>query len=340
MSIKIAVIGATGIVGSIFLEILSESDMKIERVDAVASSVGSHVSFGDKDVPVQAVESYNFSSVDVVIFATSADISRIYVPKALKAGCFVIDKSSLYRLEKNIPLVVPEVNGDDVDWEVSKLIANPNCMTTAIVMALKPLQTLSSIKRVVATTFQSTSGAGRKAMDELFQQTRGVFMGSDPTLESFPKQIAFNVIPQIDDIDEKSGDTEEERKISAEAQKILGTHDLKITATCVRTPVFIGHCAALNIEFEDDLGVSQIRSALKSFPGVLVMDKREDGGYITPQEASGENEVFISRIRKDQTQDNTINLWLVCDNLRKGAALNAYQILERIYEENFIPTAS
>ena len=339
MSIKIAIIGATGIVGSIFLEILSESNMKIERVDAVASSAGSHVSFGEKEIPVQAVENYHFSDVDVAIFATSADISRIYVPKALKAGCFVIDKSSLYRLEKNIPLVVPEVNGDHIDWETSKLIANPNCMTTAIVMALKPLQSLSPIKRVVATTFQSTSGAGRKAMDELFQQTRGVFMGSDPTLENFPKQIAFNVIPQIDDINEKSGDTEEEIKISLESEKILET-TLKITATCVRTPVFIGHCACLNIEFEDELSLSEIKSTLKSFPGVLIVDKREDGGYITPQEAAGEDEVFISRIRKDHSQDNTINLWLVCDNLRKGAALNAYQILERIYQENFIPKVS
>jgi aspartate-semialdehyde dehydrogenase len=336
MSVKIAVVGATGIVGSIFLEILSQCEINIAHVDAIAStsSVGASVSFGDKEILVHAIETYDFKNVDVVIFATSTDISRIYIPRALKAGCFVIDKSSLHRLENNVPLVIPEINGDDVDWNHAKLISNPNCMVTAITMALKPLDNLSPIRRVVATTFQSVSGAGKRAMDELFQQTRGVFMGSDIENDSFPKQIAFNVIPQIGDIDEKSGETEEEVNISMEAQKILG-HEFAITATCVRTPVFIGHCASLNIELEDDFTVTQIRNALKKFPGVLVVDKYDDGGYITPQEAAGENEVFISRIRKDMSYPNTINLWVLTDNLRKGAALNAYQILERIYQEHF-----
>lgn len=335
MSIKIAVVGATGIVGSVLFEILSESDMHIERMDAIAStsSIGSHLSFREKDIPVQAIENYDFSTTNVVVFAVSSDISRLYIPKALKAGCFVIDKSTLHRLEEHVPLVIPEINGNHVDWKSTKLIANPNCMVTAIAMALKPLHDLSPLQRVVATTFQSVSGAGKGAMDELFHQTRGVFMGGDIKIENFPKQIAFNVIPEISHF-LSNGETEEEEKITQETQKILG-FDLKITATCVRVPVFTGHSASLNIEFEDEISIPVIKSALKSFPGILVVDKREEGGYITPQEASGENEVFVSRIRKDQSQDHTINLWVLTDNLRKGAAWNAFQILELIYEENF-----
>lgn len=334
---KIAVVGATGIVGSVFLEILSQSDLTLERVDAVASSSsGASVSFGDEELPVFSAEAYDFSSVDVAVFATSSDISRIYIPKALHAGCFVIDKSDLYRLDKNVPLVIPEINGDDIDWDHAKLFCNPNCMVTAIAMALKPLETLSPVVRVVGTTFQSVSGAGRRAMDELFNQTRGVFMGSDIENESFMKQIAFNIIPQIGDIDEKTGQSDEETKIEQEAQKLLDK-DFPISITCVRVPVFIGHCASLNIEFEDDLTAALVRNTLKKSPGILVVDKpQEDGGYVTPQEVAGENEVFISRVRKDPNYPNTINLWVLTDNLRKGAALNAYQILERIYQEHFI----
>ena len=333
MNIHIAVVGATGIVGHTFFEILSESSLKFSKIDALASaaSLGTSITFGEGELKIKTLEDYDFKGVDIVVFATSDLVSQTYVPKALKAGCCVVDKSSFYRMDENTPLIVPEINGDLIDIQKHKLFANPNCMTTGIVMALKPLLDLSDIKRMVVTTYQSVSGAGKSAMDELFQQTRGVFIGSEKESHCFPKQIAFNLIPQIDSFI-SDGRTEEEVKIQEETLKILG-EVFSISVTCVRVPVFIGHCASLNIEFAEEVGVHEARSVFKKFPNLLVVDQREEGGYVTPQEIAGENEVFVSRIRKDDSRENTLNLWIAFDNLRKGAAYNAFQIVEKIYEQ-------
>ena len=331
MSYVVAVIGATGNVGREMLNILAERNFPVARVDAVASrrSQGKEVSFGDKTLKCQALEFYDFAAADIALFACGSGPAEEYAPKAAAAGCVVIDNSSLYRMEADVPLIVPEVNPADLaGYTQRNIIANPNCSTAQLVVALKPLHDIAKIRRVVVSTYQSVSGAGNAAMDELFAQTRAVFVNDDLTREHFTKQIAFNVISHID-VFRDNGDTKEEWKMVAETKKIVDTR-IKVTATCVRVPVFVGHSESINIEFEDFLDEDEARDILREAPGVMVIDKREDGGYVTPVEAAGDYATFISRIRQDSTIDNGINLWCVSDNLRKGAALNAVQIAETL----------
>ncbi|MEE9346564.1 MAG: aspartate-semialdehyde dehydrogenase [Robiginitomaculum sp.] len=329
MGYRYAVIGATGNVGTEMLEILSESDLEIDEIFAVASrrSVGREVSFGDKLIKCLDLETFDFSKIDVALMSAGGDISKKWSPIIAKAGAIVIDNSSAWRMDPDVPLVVPEVNADEVLNAKKGIIANPNCSTIQMVVALKPLHDRAKIKRVVVSTYQSVSGGGKKNMDELWEQTKSVFHPQDtfPPV-NFPKQIAFNVIPHID-VFMDSGDTKEEWKMKAETKKILDP-SIKVTATCVRVPTFVGHAEALNIEFENELCADDARDLLRESPGLMVIDKREDGGYVTPIECVGEYATFVSRIRDDSTQDNTINLWVVSDNLRKGAALNSVQIAE------------
>ncbi|MBI1220634.1 MAG: aspartate-semialdehyde dehydrogenase [Rhodobacteraceae bacterium] len=330
MGYRVVVAGATGNVGREMLNILAEREFPVDEIAALASrkSMGTEVSFGDKTLKTKDLDTFDFTGWDIALFAIGSDATKIYAPKAAAAGCVVIDNSSLYRYDPAIPLVVPEVNPEAVEQYTNKMIiANPNCSTAQMVVALKPLHDRARIKRVVVSTYQSVSGAGKEGMDELWNQTKGMYVpGQEVAPKKFPKQIAFNVIPHID-VFLEDGQTKEEWKMVAETKKILDK-SIKVTATCVRVPVFVGHSEAINIEFEDHLDEAEARDILREAPGILVVDKREAGGYITPIECVGEYATYISRIRQDPTIDNGINLWCVSDNLRKGAALNAVQIAE------------
>jgi aspartate-semialdehyde dehydrogenase len=335
MSYVVAVVGATGNVGREMLNILSERKFPVSRVDVLASrrSQGREVSFGDKTLKIQALEFYDFAKADIALFACGSGPTKTYAPKAAEAGCVVIDNSSLYRMEKDVPLIVPEVNPDDIaGYSKRNIIANPNCSTAQLVVALKPLHDISPIRRIVVSTYQSVSGAGNEAMDELFTQTRAVFVNDELKRENFTKQIAFNVIPHIGDFN-KVGGTTEEQKMVDETHKMLDPK-IAVTVTCVRVPVFVGHSEAVNIEFSAPLSVTKARKALEDAPGLLVVDRREDGGYVTPIECVGEYETFVSRLREDSSVENGLNMWVVSDNLRKGAALNAVQIAELLIEKH------
>lgn len=331
MGYKVVVVGATGNVGREMLNILAERTFPIDEIAAVASSRshGTEIEFGDTGqmLKVQNIEHFDFTGWDMALFAAGSEPTKIYAPKAAAAGCVVIDNSSLYRMDPDVPLIVPEVNPDAIDGYTKRnIIANPNCSTAQMVVALKPLHDAAVIKRVVVSTYQSVSGAGKEGMDELFEQTRAIFVNDEKSIKKFTKQIAFNVIPHIDSFLD-DGSTKEEYKMVAETKKILDPK-IKVTATCVRVPVFVGHSESINIEFENELSADQARDILREAPGIMVVDKREDGGYVTPVECVGDYATFISRIRDDSTVDNAINLWCVSDNLRKGAALNAVQIAE------------
>jgi len=330
MSFKVAVVGATGNVGREMLNILAERGVPAANVVAVASerSVGVEVSYGEDDVlKVEDLDRYDFNGIDIGLFSPGAKVSAVHAPRAAKAGTVVIDNTSQFRMDPDVPLVVPEVNPEAIAQYTKRgIIANPNCSTIQMVVALKPLHDLARIKRVVVATYQSVSGAGREAMDELFTQTRGVYVNDVPKKEHFTKQIAFNVIPHID-VFMEDGATKEEWKMAVETRKILDP-DIAVAATCVRVPVFIGHAEAVNVEFERPITVEEARAALKHFPGVSVLDHRVDEGYVTPQEVAGEDPVFVSRIRRDTTVPNGLSFWVVADNLRKGAALNAVQIAD------------
>jgi len=327
---RIVVVGATGNVGREMLNILDERKFPIEELAVLASrrSMGTEVAFGEKTMKTGDLDTFDFTGWDMALFAVGSEATKQYAPKAAKAGCVVIDNSSLYRYDPQVPLIVPEVNPDAImGYDKKNIIANPNCSTAQMVVALKPLHDRATIKRVVVSTYQSVSGGGKDAMDELWMQTKGMYVpGQERVPSVFPKQIAFNVIPHID-VFMDSGDTKEEWKMVAETKKIMDPK-IKVTATCVRVPVFVGHSEAINIEFEDFLDEDEARDILREAPGILVVDKREDGGYVTPIESVGEYATFISRIRQDVTVENGINLWCVSDNLRKGAALNAVQIAE------------
>ncbi len=330
MGYKVAVVGATGVVGHEMLQILADRHFPADEVVALASrrSVGREVSFGEtKILKVRALEHYDFAGTDIALFAAGSAVAKDYGPKAAAAGCTVIDNSSHFRMDPDVPLIVPEVNPDAIDGYAKRnIIANPNCSTAQMVVALKPLHDLATIKRVVVATYQSVSGAGNKAMDELFAQTRAILVNDRIEQSSFTKQIAYNVIPHID-VFMKDGSTKEEWKMAAETKKILDPN-IKLTATCVRVPVFIGHSEAINIEFENPFEEARARKVLREAPGIMVVDKREDEGYITPIDCVGEYATYISRIRRDPTIENGLNIWCVSDNLRKGAALNAVQIAE------------
>jgi aspartate-semialdehyde dehydrogenase len=339
MAYKIAVVGATGNVGREMLNVLVQRQFPISEVVALAStrSNGTEVSFGDGTLKVKALDYYDFKGTDIALMSAGGAISKEWAPKIAAQGCMVIDNSSHWRMDRQVPLVVPEVNADALNEIPKGIIANPNCSTAQLVVALKPLHDAFTIKRVVVSTYQSVSGAGKDAMDELFRQTRAVFVADPVEVSEFTKQIAFNVIPHID-VFLDSGVTKEEWKMVVETQKILDP-DIQVTATCVRVPVFVGHSESVNIEFEKPLTAEKARAVLRAAPGVLVVDKREDGGYVTPIECAGEDATFVSRIRKDPTVENGLNLWIVSDNLRKGAALNAVQIAESLINRNLLRAA-
>jgi len=331
MGYRVVVVGATGNVGREMLNILAERQFPIDEIAAVASarSTGDEIDFGDtgKTLKVRNLEHFDFTGWDIALFAAGSGPTKTYAPKAAAQGCVVIDNSSLYRMDDDVPLIVPEVNPDDIDDYVDRnIIANPNCSTAQMVVALKPLHDAARIKRVVVATYQSVSGAGKEGMDELFEQTRAVFVGDPKEHKKFTKQIAFNVIPHID-VFLEDGSTKEEWKMVAETKKILDP-DVEVIATCVRVPVFVGHSEAINIEFEQPLSAEQARAILREAPGIMLVDKQEDGGYVTPIECVGDSATYISRVRKDPTVENGIALWCVSDNLRKGAALNAVQVAE------------
>jgi aspartate-semialdehyde dehydrogenase len=332
MGYKIVVVGATGNVGREMLNILAEREFPVDEIVALASrkSMGTEISFGDRTLKTKDLDTFDFTGWDMALFAVGSEATKIYAPKAAASGCIVIDNSSLYRYDPDVPLIVPEVNADAiVGYSKKNIIANPNCSTAQMVVALNPLHQRARIKRVVVSTYQSVSGSGKEAIDELWNQTKGVYVpGQEVAPSVYPRQIAFNVIPQID-VFMDSGDTKEEWKMVAETKKIMDTK-IKVTATCVRVPVFVGHSESINIEFEEFLDEDEARDILREAPGVMVIDKREAGGYITPIECVGEYATFVSRIRQDVTIENGLNLWCVSDNLRKGAALNAVQIAETL----------
>ncbi|GAA6175719.1 aspartate-semialdehyde dehydrogenase [Sulfitobacter pacificus] len=335
MGYRVAVVGATGNVGREMLNILAERQFPVDEIAALASrrSLGTEVSFGEKTLTCKDLNTFDFTGWDIALFAVGSDATKKYAPGAAKAGCVVIDNSSLYRYDSDVPLIVPEVNPQAVhDYAKKNIIANPNCSTAQMVVALKPLHDRATIKRVVVSTYQSVSGSGKEGADELWDQTKSIYNPtSDVPPKKFTKQIAFNVIPHID-VFMEDGSTKEEWKMVAETKKIVDK-DIKVTATCVRVPVFVGHSEAINIEFEDHLDEDEARDILREAPGIMVIDKREDGGYVTPVECVGDFATFISRIRQDSTIDNGLNLWCVSDNLRKGAALNAVQIAELLGRE-------
>ncbi|MGN6149365.1 MAG: aspartate-semialdehyde dehydrogenase [Rhizomicrobium sp.] len=340
MSYKVAVVGATGNVGREMLNVLSERQFPVSEVVALAStrSVGRDVFFGDKALKVKALDYYDFKGTDIVLMSAGGKTSKEWSPKIAAQGALVIDNSSAWRMDSEVPLVVPEVNAHALSEIKKGIIANPNCSTAQLVVALKPLHDHAKIKRVVVATYQSVSGAGKDGMDELFTQTRAVFVTDPIETKKFTKQIAFNVIPHIDEFLD-SGYTKEEWKMMVETQKILDP-DIQLTATCVRVPVFVGHSEAVDIEFENPITAAKARELLRAAPGVLVVDKHEDGGYVTPQEAAGEDATYVSRIRKDPTVDNGLSMWVVSDNLRKGAALNAVQIAESLINRKLLKKAA
>ena len=335
MGYRVVVVGATGNVGREMLNILAERQFPVDEIAALASrkSLGTEVTFGETTLTTKDLDTFDFSGWDMALFAIGSDATKIYGPKAAAAGCVVIDNSSLYRYDPEIPLIVPEVNPQAIhDYKNKNIIANPNCSTAQMVVALKPLHDRAKIKRVVVSTYQSVSGAGKDGMDELWDQTKAVY---NPTTDvppaKFQKQIAFNVIPQID-VFMEDGSTKEEWKMVVETKKIVDP-SIKVTATCVRVPVFVGHSEAINIEFEEFLDEDEARDILREAPGIMVIDKREPGGYVSPIECVGDFATFISRIRQDGTVENGLNMWCVSDNLRKGAALNAVQIAELLGRE-------
>ncbi|MBL4619428.1 MAG: aspartate-semialdehyde dehydrogenase [Marinicaulis sp.] len=337
MEINVAIVGATGTVGQEILTIMEERLFPVKDVFALASrqSIGREVSYGDKTLKCRDLEKFDFSTVDIALFAAGSTVAKEWAPKAAAAGAIVIDNSSHFRMDPDVPLIVPEVNADAISSARKKnIVANPNCSTAQLVVALKPLHDAATIKRVVVSTYQSTSGAGREAMDELFNQTKGIFVNDAATPDQFTKQIAFNVIPHIDAFME-DGFTKEEWKMMAETKKILDPK-IKLTATCVRVPTFVGHAEAVNVEFENPISDDEAREILRAAPGILIVDKREDGGYVTPVECVGDFATFISRIRVDPTIDNGLAFWCVSDNLRKGAALNAVQIAEILINKNIV----
>jgi aspartate-semialdehyde dehydrogenase len=337
MGFKIAVAGATGNVGREMLNILEERGFPADEVVALASrrSVGTEVSYGDRTLKVKALDGYDFSDTDICLMSAGGAISKEWSPKIGRQGCVVIDNSSAWRYDAEVPLIVPEVNPEAIDGFAKKnIIANPNCSTAQLVVALKPLHDKATIRRVVVATYQSVSGAGKEGMDELFTQTRAVFVADPVEAKKFTKRIAFNVIPHID-VFMEDGSTKEEWKVMAETKKMLDPK-IKVTCTAVRVPVFIGHSEAVNIEFERPITADEARTILRDAPGCLVIDKHEDGGYVTPLESAGEDATYISRIREDSTIDNGLNMWVVSDNLRKGAALNTVQIAELLVARGLI----
>jgi aspartate-semialdehyde dehydrogenase len=340
MSYKVAVVGATGNVGREMLSVLAERAFPASEVVALAStsSAGTDISFGDAILKVKALDYYDFKGTDIVLMSAGSAVSKQWSPKIAAMGAIVIDNSSCWRMDREVPLVVPEVNAHALDDIRKGIVANPNCSTAQLVVALKPLHDAAKIKRVVVATYQSVSGAGKDAMDELFRQTRAVFVTDPIQMKHFTKQIAFNVIPHIDDFLD-SGYSKEEWKMMVETQKILDP-DIQLTATCVRVPVFIGHSEAVTIEFERPITADRARSILREAPGVLVVDKREDGGYVTPVEAAGEDATYVSRIRKDPTVEHGLSMWVVSDNLRKGAAVNAVQIAECLINRKLLRKAA
>ncbi|WP_037314522.1 aspartate-semialdehyde dehydrogenase [Ruegeria halocynthiae] len=335
MGYRVVVVGATGNVGREMLNILAERQFPVDELAVLASrrSLGTEVSFGDKTLTTQDLDTFDFTGWDMALFAVGSEATKVYAPKAAAVGCVVIDNSSLYRYDPNIPLIVPECNPQAIhDYKNKNIIANPNCSTAQMVVALKPLHDRARIKRVVVSTYQSVSGSGKDGMDELWDQTKAIYNPTtDVPPKKFQKQIAFNVIPQID-VFMEDGSTKEEWKMVVETKKIVDP-SIKVTATCVRVPVFVGHSEAVNIEFEEFLDEDEARDILREAPGIMVIDKREDGGYVSPIECAGDFATFISRIRQDSTIENGLNLWCVSDNLRKGAALNAIQIAELLGRE-------
>jgi aspartate-semialdehyde dehydrogenase len=336
MGYKVAVVGATGSVGREMLDILSERAFPADEVVALASrrSQGVEVSFGDRTLKIKTLDQYDFSDVDLCLMSAGGEISKEWSPKIAAQGAIVIDNSSAWRYDSDVPLVVPEVNAEAVRDIRKGIIANPNCSTAQLVVALKPLHDRATIKRVVVATYQSVSGAGKEGMDELDRQTKALYSLQDVQEKKFPKRIAFNLIPQID-VFMEDGYTKEEWKMMVETKKILDP-SIKLSATCVRVPVFIGHSEAVNVEFENPLSADEARTLLRSAPGVVVIDKHEPGGYITPHEAAGEDATYVSRIREDITVENGITFWCVSDNLRKGAALNAVQIAEALVNRGLL----
>ncbi|MGB9152753.1 MAG: aspartate-semialdehyde dehydrogenase [Alphaproteobacteria bacterium] len=332
---KVAVVGATGAVGREMLKTLAERNFPVSEVFALASgrSAGGEVSFGEDEVLlVHDLAKFDFKGIDICLSSAGAKISEEFAPRATKAGCVIIDNTSHFRMDPDVPLVVPEVNPQAIaGYKKRNIIANPNCSTIQMLVALKPLHDLATIKRVVVSTYQSVSGAGKEAMDELFVQTRAVFVNDEIKREVFHKQIAFNVIPQID-VFMEDGMTKEEWKMVAETKKILDPK-IKVSATCVRVPVFIGHAEAVNVEFEKPISAAEARAALKTAKGITVIDKQHEDGFVTPVECAGEDNVFVSRIREDISVENGLNMWIVADNLRKGAALNAVQIAELLIKQ-------
>jgi len=339
MGYRVAVVGATGNVGREMLNILEEVEFPVDKIHAIASrkSIGVQVSFGSETVACEDIAQFDFSTVDLVLMSVSGSFSKEWSPKIGAAGPIVIDNSSAFRMDPDVPLIVPEVNPDDVSYAHKKnIIANPNCSTAQLVVALKPLHDRAKIKRVVVSTYQSVSGAGKEGMDELWDQTKGVFVLGAPPPKKFPKQIAFNVIPFIGAFND-DGYTDEEAKMWNETHKMIDPA-IKLTVTCVRVPVMVGHAEAVNIEFHEPLDEDDARDLLRDSPGLVVIDKRDETGYMTPKEAQGEFPVFVSRIRNDPTVENGLNLWVVADNLRKGAALNAIQIAQLLDERGLIKT--
>jgi len=339
MGYRVAVVGATGNVGREMLNILEEVEFPVDKIHAIASrkSIGVQVSFGDQTVACEDIEQFDFSTVDLVLMSVSGSFSKEWSPKIGAAGPIVIDNSSAFRMDPDVPLIVPEVNPDDVSYAHKKnIIANPNCSTAQLVVALKPLHERAKIKRVVVSTYQSVSGAGKEGMDELWDQTKGIFVLGAPPPKKFPKQIAFNVIPFIGAFND-DGYTDEEAKMWNETHKMIDPA-IKLTVTCVRVPVMVGHSEAVNIEFHNPLDEDEARDLLRDSPGLIVIDKRDETGYMTPKESQGEFPVFVSRIRNDPTVEHGLNLWVVADNLRKGAALNAIQIAQLLDERGLIKT--
>ncbi|QIG55234.1 aspartate-semialdehyde dehydrogenase [Altererythrobacter sp. BO-6] len=331
MGYRVAVVGATGNVGREMMQILAEREFPCDEVAAVASprSTGTEVEFGDtgRMLKCKNIEHFDFTGYDIALFSAGGGPAKEYAPKAAAQGCVVIDNSSYWRMDPDVPLIVPEVNPDAIDgYSKKNIIANPNCSTAQLVVALKPLHDAATIKRVVVSTYQSVSGAGKAGMDELFEQSRAIFVGDPVQTKKFTKQIAFNLIPHID-VFLDDGYTKEEWKMTVETKKILDPK-IKLSATCVRVPVFVGHSEAVSIEFENELSAEQAQEILREAPGVMLVDKREDGGYITPIECVGDGATYVSRVREDPTVENGLTLWCVSDNLRKGAALNAVQIAE------------
>jgi aspartate-semialdehyde dehydrogenase len=337
MGYSVAVVGATGNVGRAMLNILDERSFPADEVIALASrrSLGTEVSYGDRTLKVKALEHFDFSGIDICLMSAGGSVSKEWSPKIAAAGAVVIDNSSAWRYDSDVPLIVPEVNADAITgFSKRGIIANPNCSTAQLVVALKPLHDKAKIKRVVVATYQSVSGAGKEAMDELDRQTKAIYTLRDVELNKFPKRIAFNIIPQIDDFME-DGYTKEEWKMVVETKKILD-RKIKLTATCVRVPVFVSHSEAVNIEFENPITADEARDILRNAPGCLVIDSHQPGGYVTPYEAAGEDATYISRIREDATVENGLAMWIVSDNLRKGAALNAIQIAECLINRKLI----